>query len=68
VDLFCLYNRARGTNLVSPEDLNIACQNINSNSSKYMIKEYTSSGIKAMQLRSFNEEAHYKKIEDILKE
>ena len=25
VDLFCLYNRARGTDLVSPEDMNIAC-------------------------------------------
>jgi ESCRT-II complex subunit VPS36 len=28
-DLFCLYNRARGTDLVSPQDLNIACHNLN---------------------------------------
>ena len=25
VDLYCMYNRARGTDLISPEDLNIAC-------------------------------------------
>ena len=24
IDLFCLYNRARGTDLVSPEDMNVA--------------------------------------------
>jgi ESCRT-II complex subunit VPS36 len=29
VDLFCLYNRARGTDLVSPKDLNIACITLN---------------------------------------
>lgn len=27
-DLFCLYNRARGTDLVSPQDLKIACINM----------------------------------------
>ena len=25
VDLYCMYNRARGTDLISPEDLNLAC-------------------------------------------
>lgn len=29
IDLFCLYNRARGTDLVSPEDMNIACAAMN---------------------------------------
>lgn len=48
IDLFCLYNRARGTNLISPEDVNIACVNIHSNSPKYMLKEYKGSGIKAI--------------------
>jgi ESCRT-II complex subunit VPS36 len=28
VDLYCLYNRARGTDLISPEDLMIACQKL----------------------------------------
>ena len=30
VDLYCMYNRARGTTLISPEDLIIACEKINS--------------------------------------
>lgn len=30
VDLYCMYNRARGTDLISPEDLNIACTRLNS--------------------------------------
>jgi len=29
VDLYCLYNRARGTDLISPEDLMIACEKLN---------------------------------------
>lgn len=32
VDLYCVYNRARGTDLISPEDLNIACFQLNKNS------------------------------------
>ena len=59
VDLFCMYNRARGTDLVSPEDMNIACQAIQDRSPKYCIKAYTKSGIKTVQLRSFNEKAYY---------
>ena len=26
VDIYCMYNRARGTDLISPEDLLIACE------------------------------------------
>ena len=29
VDLYCMYNRARGTDLISPEDLMIASEKIN---------------------------------------
>ena len=29
IDLYCLYNRARGTDLVSPDDINVACEAIN---------------------------------------
>ena len=25
VDLYCMYNRARGTDLISPDDLILAC-------------------------------------------
>ena len=38
VDLYCLYNRARGLELISPEDLNIACVALNDISNKYFIK------------------------------
>ena len=29
VDLYCMYNRARGTDLISPDDLSIACNKLN---------------------------------------
>lgn len=41
IDLFCMYNRARGTDLVSPDDLNVACSALNDFSTKYMLKRYT---------------------------
>ena len=62
IDLFCLYNRARGTDLVSPEDMNIACAAMHEFSQKYMIKSYTKSGIKTIQLKSFNEVAYFEKL------
>tara|TARA_B110000285_G_C14776243_1_gene446355 strand:- start:293 stop:580 length:288 start_codon:yes stop_codon:yes gene_type:complete len=48
IDLFCLYNRARGTDLISPEDMNVACAAMNDFSSKYMVKAYKKSGIKTI--------------------
>lgn len=42
VDLYCMYNRARGTDLISPEDLNIACIKLNQTSTKFMLKAYSS--------------------------
>jgi ESCRT-II complex subunit VPS36 len=68
VDLYCLYNRARGTDLVSPEDLNIACAALNDSSSKYMLKAYTKSGIKTIQLKSFNEKTYFEKLSKVLSE
>ena len=66
VDLYCLYNRARGTDLVSPEDLNVACASLNDISQKYMLKTYTKSGIKTIQLKSFNEKTYFEKLANIL--
>ena len=48
VDLYCMYNRARGTDLISPEDLNVACSRLNSISQKFMLKIYRS-GVKTIQ-------------------
>lgn len=47
VDLYCMYNRARGTDLISPEDLNVACSRLNSISQKFMLKIYRS-GVKTI--------------------
>jgi ESCRT-II complex subunit VPS36 len=32
IDLYCLYNRARGTDLISPKDIDLACGIINETS------------------------------------
>ena len=45
IDLYCLYNRARGTDLISPNDLNVACSALDQFSDKYMLKRYSQSGI-----------------------
>lgn len=66
VDLYCMYNRARGTDLISPEDLNIACSNINRNSAQFTMRVYAS-GVKTIQLKSFNEQAYYQKIADCIR-
>lgn len=29
VDIYCMYNRARGTDMISPEDLLISCEKLN---------------------------------------
>ena len=68
IDLFCLYNRARGTDLVSPEDLNVACAALDGFSTKYMLKCYPKSGIKTIQLKSFNEAQYYEKLGKLLEE
>ena len=53
VDLYCRYNRVRGTDLISPEDLLIACERINTSSARFMIKVY-GSGVKTIQSSKFD--------------
>ena len=67
VDLYCMYNRARGMDLISPDDLMIACQRINSQSSKFMIKGYKS-GVVTIQSRMFNEDSYYQKLANAIAE
>lgn len=67
IDLYCMYNRARGTDLISPEDLHIACTKLNTNSQKFMLKEYPS-GVRTIQSRMFNEDSYFKKIAETLAE
>ena len=40
VDLYCMYNRARGMDFISPDDLKIASERLNITSSKFMLKTY----------------------------
>ena len=46
--------------------MNIACVALNQFSNKYMLTQYTKSGIKTIQLKTFNEIAYYEKLNKIL--
>ena len=65
IDLYCMYNRARGTDLISPDDLKKAAQEINKTSEQYMLREYQS-GCKTIQSRMFNEDTYYGKMAEVL--
>ena len=58
IDLYCMYNRARGTDLISPDDLMIACKKLNETSTRFMLKSYPS-GVVTIQRKDFNEDAYY---------
>ncbi len=49
VDLYCMYNRARGTDKISPEDLLIACEKMNSMPESKIILRSFPSGVKVVQ-------------------
>lgn len=66
VDLYCMYNRARGTDLISPDDLKLACNIMNKNSTNFGLKVYAS-GVQTIQLKSFNANAYYFQIADCIK-
>ena len=48
--------------------MNIACMAIQDKSNKYMLKTYTKSGIKTIQLKTFSETSYYDKINQSLVE
>jgi len=49
LDLYCMYNRARGIDYISPEDLLIACEKLNSMSESKVILRTFPSGVKVVQ-------------------
>ena len=55
-DIYCLYNRARGTELVSPEDMLQAAMKMEELGLGIRLHSY-SSGVLALQLRTFDENA-----------
>ena len=65
IDLYCMYNRARGTDLISPDDLMIACQKMHESSNRFMLKRYPS-GVVTVQSKMFNEDAYYQRLADTI--
>jgi ESCRT-II complex subunit VPS36 len=49
VDLYCMYNRARGTDMISPEDLMIACDKLTSMPDSKVTLRTFQSGVKVVQ-------------------
>ena len=64
-DLYLLYNKARGTELISPDDFCQAVQVTNSLSLEIEFKQFNS-GVKVIQLKSFNSEEMCVKIVNII--
>ena len=58
IDLYCIYNRARGTDMISPMDLKTACVLLNTNSSKFYVKRYAS-GVLTIQSRKSYPLSHF---------
>ncbi len=65
IDLYCMYNRARGTDLISPDDLLIACKKMEQFSARFMLKTYPS-GVVTVQSKMFNEDAYYERIAETI--
>jgi len=65
-DVYCIYNRARGTGLISPDDLYGACLLFESLDLPLRMKIHDS-GFKSIQLKSFTDEAILSNIKLLLK-
>lgn len=66
-DLYCLFNRARGTELVSPDDFLRACQLVGSLGAGIKCKRFES-GVLSLQLESMDDSFVCRRILDILSE
>ena len=66
-DIYCFYNKARGTQLVSPDDLLESCKLMKSINMPMQLKIFKKSGVMVLQLNEFNEENQTKKILDLIK-
>lgn len=67
-DLYCLFNRARGTELVSPDDLLKAATLTGSLSLGVKLRVFPSSGVKVLQDVLYSEEEWGKKIVKLITE
>lgn len=64
-DLYCLVNRARGTELISPNDLYQACTLMKPLGLNYVLKKFES-GVAVLQSVSLNEESMAKEFVEML--
>jgi ESCRT-II complex subunit VPS36 len=65
-DVYCLYNRARGTNLISPEDLLTALQYLDGSLPELGISQREfPSGLKVVQSMDFSDERMAVKLKDL---
>jgi ESCRT-II complex subunit VPS36 len=60
-DAFCLYNRARGTDMISPEDMYRACSLFDNLNLNMTLKTF-SSNVVVIQLRSFDDAEIVKRV------
>ncbi|KAJ6340605.1 hypothetical protein OIU77_008378 [Salix suchowensis] len=59
IDIYCLFNRARGTELISPEDLLQACSLWEKFDVPVMLRKFDS-GVKVIQNKSHSDEENRK--------
>merc|ERR1711933_176330 len=65
-DVYCFYNKARGTQLVSPDDLLEACRMMSSMGMPMKLKQFDKTGVMVLQLNAFNEQNQTKTILDLI--
>eukprot|EP01084_Bolivina_argentea_P311777 539718_1 len=65
-DIYCFYNKARGTQLVSPDDLLQSCRMMSNMGMPMRLKIFEKTGVMVLQLNEFNEENQTKKILELI--
>ncbi|GJP56394.1 hypothetical protein CLOM_g15458 [Closterium sp. NIES-68] len=65
VDVYCIFNRARGTELISPDDLLKACSLWSSFNSPAILRRFDS-GILVVQLKTHSDEHVTRKIQEMV--
>ncbi|CAI7808836.1 unnamed protein product [Closterium sp. NIES-53] len=65
VDVYCIFNRARGTELISPDDLLKACSLWSSFTSPAVLRRFDS-GILVVQLKTHSDEHLTRKIQEMV--
>lgn len=64
VDVYCLYNRARGTELISPEDLLQACSLWEKFDVPVMLRKFDS-GVKVIQTKTHSDDEVFARISSL---